>query len=220
MKNGFSLAEVLITLGIIGVVAAMTLPTLISKQQDLQFKSAYKKAYSDFSEVLQEGLFNQEFTRTTAYETPATTQEFNMIKSKFKIIVDCPSRKHDLTPCWAKGDTVCGGSCGTGNVDDGIDLENGQPSSGASDCFVDTSGRNWCSYSLLENIYVVDTNGKKKPNRFGKDRWLFTVSDANGNRTINSQNYKKVIPFINTDSLTPTSFCKRPPCYYHSWLYK
>lgn len=31
--KGFTLAEVLITLGIIGVVAAMTLPALIQKQQ-------------------------------------------------------------------------------------------------------------------------------------------------------------------------------------------
>ena len=30
-KSGFTLAEVLITLGIIGVVAAMTIPTLIEK---------------------------------------------------------------------------------------------------------------------------------------------------------------------------------------------
>ena len=43
MKNGFTLAEVLITLGIIGVVAAMTIPTLISnykKQIDSNGKEA------------------------------------------------------------------------------------------------------------------------------------------------------------------------------------
>ena len=33
MKKGFTLAEVLITLGIIGVVAAMTIPTLIANYQ-------------------------------------------------------------------------------------------------------------------------------------------------------------------------------------------
>lgn len=36
MKKGFTLAEVLITLGIIGVVAAMTIPTLVSKSQQRQ----------------------------------------------------------------------------------------------------------------------------------------------------------------------------------------
>ena len=33
-KLGFTLAEVLITLGIIGVVVAMTLPTLIARHQE------------------------------------------------------------------------------------------------------------------------------------------------------------------------------------------
>ena len=34
-NSAFTLAEVLITLGIIGVVAAMTIPTLISKYQSI-----------------------------------------------------------------------------------------------------------------------------------------------------------------------------------------
>ena len=46
MKKGFTLAEVLITLGIIGVVAAMTIPTLISKSQQRQHVVAWRKAYS------------------------------------------------------------------------------------------------------------------------------------------------------------------------------
>ena len=42
---GFTLAEVLITLGIIGVVAAMTMPTLMNSTQGAQYKAAYKKAF-------------------------------------------------------------------------------------------------------------------------------------------------------------------------------
>jgi len=52
MKKGFTLAEVLITLGIIGVVAALTIPTLIANYQKLQYVVALKKAYSEFSEAL------------------------------------------------------------------------------------------------------------------------------------------------------------------------
>ena len=36
-KTGFTLSEVLITLGIIGVVAAITIPTLMSKIQSIKF---------------------------------------------------------------------------------------------------------------------------------------------------------------------------------------
>lgn len=47
-KLGFTLAEVLITLGIIGVVAAITLPMLIQNYQKTVLKSQFKKVYSEF----------------------------------------------------------------------------------------------------------------------------------------------------------------------------
>lgn len=51
-KFGFTLAEVLITLGIIGVVAAMTIPTLMQKTNDAELKSGYKKMIS----VINQGI--------------------------------------------------------------------------------------------------------------------------------------------------------------------
>ena len=50
--SGFTLAEVLITLGIIGVVAAMTMPTLMNSTQGAQYKAAYKKALSALSQAV------------------------------------------------------------------------------------------------------------------------------------------------------------------------
>src|SRR5574344_1376129 len=44
--SGFTLAEVLIVLAIIGVVASMTLPTLINKVQKQEYVTALKKEYS------------------------------------------------------------------------------------------------------------------------------------------------------------------------------
>ena len=49
-KSGFTLAEVLITLGIIGVVAAMTIPTLMTNTTASQFKTAYKKSLSSLKQ--------------------------------------------------------------------------------------------------------------------------------------------------------------------------
>lgn len=39
LKSGFTLAEVLITLGIIGVVAAMTIPTIIANTNGQKYRS-------------------------------------------------------------------------------------------------------------------------------------------------------------------------------------
>ncbi len=52
-QKGFTLAEVLITLGIIGVVAAMTLPTLISNYQKVVLKTQYKKGVSILANAIQ-----------------------------------------------------------------------------------------------------------------------------------------------------------------------
>lgn len=51
--NGFTLAETLITLGIIGVVAAMTLPTLLKANQNRVNEARYKKAVSMLSQAAQ-----------------------------------------------------------------------------------------------------------------------------------------------------------------------
>ena len=51
-RVAFTLAEVLITLGIIGVVAAMTIPTLIHKFQNKALETQYKKAVSIVSQVI------------------------------------------------------------------------------------------------------------------------------------------------------------------------
>lgn len=50
-KIGFTLAEVLITLGIIGVVAAMTMPTLVSKYRQRALETAFKKTYSNLMQA-------------------------------------------------------------------------------------------------------------------------------------------------------------------------
>lgn len=49
MKKGFTLAEVLITIGIIGIVMAMTLPILIGKYQEFLCHTKWKSVYSKIS---------------------------------------------------------------------------------------------------------------------------------------------------------------------------
>ena len=69
---GFTLAEVLITLAIIGVVAAMTIPSVIVNTNQQEFKTGLKKAVS---------VLNQAITMNMALEnvTPADlTQSGNV----------------------------------------------------------------------------------------------------------------------------------------------
>ena len=52
MKNGFTLAEVLITLGIIGIVAALTLPTLIQNHRKKEVETKLAKIYSVMNQAI------------------------------------------------------------------------------------------------------------------------------------------------------------------------
>lgn len=52
MKQAFTMAEVLITLGIIGVVAAMTFPAVIGKYKEYEVTVKAKKIYSMMMQVL------------------------------------------------------------------------------------------------------------------------------------------------------------------------
>ena len=54
MKNklAFTLAEVLVTLGIIGVVSAMTVPTLMQNYQRQSYVTQLHKTYNEISQAL------------------------------------------------------------------------------------------------------------------------------------------------------------------------
>ena len=71
--TAFTLAEVLITLGIIGVVAAMTIPTLLANVNAGQYRSQLKKQISNLSQA---GLVAQE-QYGFDYATAETCRIFN-----------------------------------------------------------------------------------------------------------------------------------------------
>ena len=90
---GFTLAEVLITLGIIGVVAAMTIPTLMAKIREHQTVSKLKETYSILSQSLKL-LEEQDEGKPEEWGITGVDQESaEIIGAKFKkvlkIAVDC-----------------------------------------------------------------------------------------------------------------------------------
>ena len=79
-RVAFTLAEVLITLGIIGVVAAMTLPTLIAKHEKQEVVTKLKKVYSVMNQAIQmsetvngEAKYWDGVSTTNPFESDKTT---------------------------------------------------------------------------------------------------------------------------------------------------
>ena len=76
--NAFTLAEVLITLGIIGVVAAMTLPALVNKYKDKELATRTRKAVSAIQQAAQ--------LAQNAYGTPGDNSSlFNITKESEEV---------------------------------------------------------------------------------------------------------------------------------------
>lgn len=82
-KSGFTLAEVLITLGIIGVVAAMTIPTLMTNTTASQFKTAYKKSLSSLKQGITMNVAMDDFDlRDLAADETGGAKSFKSIITK------------------------------------------------------------------------------------------------------------------------------------------
>ena len=85
-RFGFTLAEVLITLGIIGVVAAMTMPTLMNQTQGAQYKTAYKKALSALSQAVTLNVALDEWNFADATGTGDTYLIDKMLSSRMNVV--------------------------------------------------------------------------------------------------------------------------------------
>ena len=85
--NAFTLAEVLITLGIIGVVAAMTMPTLMNSTQGAQYKAAYKKALSALSQAVTLNVALDEWNFADLDGTDETYNLTDMLTSRINFTI-------------------------------------------------------------------------------------------------------------------------------------
>ena len=87
VHSGFTLAEVLITLGIIGVVAAMTMPTLLNSTNGAQYKTAYKKALSVISQAIVLNLALDDYDLGTTTSTDLTgTSIFALLNNRMNVV--------------------------------------------------------------------------------------------------------------------------------------
>lgn len=185
-RFGFTLAEVLITLGIIGVVAAMTIPTLVA---DYQVKS-WGTASSVFEKKLEVALKTMNTQQTLAGYT--TTKDFvNELSKHFKIIRICDT--DELSNCFAgkiSWNTVdiqaktevldevdlsaVTSAKDLGQKDWGTEVIGVQFANGVTgvvaynpECKQDPYSNQIVGTSCLAMAY--DTSGFKSPNEFGKD---------------------------------------------------
>lgn len=211
-KIAFTLAEVLITLGIIGIVAEMTIPTLVSNVND----QAYVAGVNKFNSVLNQAvmLWKQDINCMDSATNCLLAQNlvdndvnsFDQIAKFMKITSTEKGSKDNVA--WLPdtsynyyGDEQTGYYC---TVSKAIWMN----------AYLMADGTTFTVDSNEEGFEIaVDVNGKKPPNRQGKDIFLFcigneskmdvTYSPMYSNDT--SENTKGLCGRINTSTWTYTN---------------
>lgn len=187
--KAFTLAEVLITLAIIGVIAAITIPTLMQKTQDQEFKSKLRKEYSVLSqaqELLETesgGNFADAFSNISG--TGGLLLK-NTFKQKLLYFKECDRNDggnlNICFPAQASIKLLNGASAGGAYLasdatvglllKDGTSLAFGGNGTGGDTC---TASTGTPGYSNNCGYVIVDVNGIKPPNTWGRDIYIFFI---------------------------------------------
>ena len=172
-RFGFTLAEVLVTLGIIGVVSAMTVPSLIQNHQRSSYAVSAHKVYNEMQQALTQYLTDNNSVGIN--ETGLTNADLDnsvlpFMKKYFKVVNDCGDK---TTPCFANNyKSLSGTSITAGRKET---LRCVTIASGASICMQRFTGDSDTGFGYI----YVDTNGPKGPNIGCRDYWrMFYFSDA------------------------------------------
>ena len=98
-RVGFTLAEVLITLGIIGIVSAMTIPTLINNYKEKVRDNQFKKVYAMLNQAVKLTAIDFNNRPRCHYGTPfanADCNDFNLeLRNNMKVIKFCDTKSYD-----------------------------------------------------------------------------------------------------------------------------
>ena len=181
--KGFTLAEILITISIIGVVAAMTIPSLINKIEMKQYQSSLKKNYSNFSQAIYTlaSQNNLDLSSETNFINSLESQMSMGKKGTFASTTNLPANFN--YKCYKSSSGMCGNLLKRPNID-------------ASSSFITNDGTRYLLYSFSSEcnssnyhvkinpteitpqnnacaVIYLDTNGDKNPNQIGVDLHMF-----------------------------------------------
>ena len=178
-KPAFTLAEVLITLGIIGIVAALTLPNLIANHREKETVVRLKKAYSTMSQAYT--MILNDYGEPSDWSLPSlendSWDDVAILFSKYiKNVRVCTPDENNSGKCFqkdARKDLLNNNVDEIGSRASLISLD-GMVYGIAHQISASSAKDNMCGNNYCFNI-DVDINGNKGPNRWGVDTFVFQV---------------------------------------------
>ena len=183
--KAFTLAEVLITLGIIGVVAVLTMPSVIEKHQKQLTVSRLKKAYTTLSQMLERTKVDE---NPPLYFLDGNDMNENTSKQFFEtywlpyfnnpLVATVDRTFYSSVQAYSRLD----GNPYTFNVRTQLDTARMLFSTQDGMLYLVDGFGGWIDDSYVLGKFKTsldvycDINGKKPPNTFGKDIFIFVIN--------------------------------------------
>lgn len=159
-KVGFTLSEVLITMGVVGVVAALTIPTLMNSYQKDTYITALHKAYNETDQALRQYMSNKGVE--DLIEGGLNSEIDTWVTKYFKVTTTSTTK----TDCFASSY-------------DKINVEGFTGFADRPKYYTLASGASIAPLANVEGNKImniaVDTNGPKAPNTLGRDLFFFAI---------------------------------------------
>lgn len=192
-KRGFTLSEVLVTMGVIGVIAALTVPTLVNNYQRKAFAIQARKAVLDIENQVDMLITEEGKTSFGATSVSTTDGLDNFMKSHFKILKTCDSQhtsecfanqayiaiegnKTNNFTCagtsylLANSSVVCAQKISSQEVKPvEVEVETSGSTSRPSLDLLRPKDKYWQELRGLNIELYIDTNGQEGPNTGGRD---------------------------------------------------
>lgn len=169
IRKAFTLAELLLALTIVGVIASLTLPVLFSNIETTKLRTAWKRNYSDVAQALL--MAKNDNAGDLSYYVSNTRKLYLLLSQYLNTVKVCNATfPNNCFPSYVQelNGTYVGGSGGlsTNPFDDGsLALNNGSMISIEND-----AGSSSDHYNSTYFAYIwLDVNGLAKPNTIGKD---------------------------------------------------
>ena len=180
--KAFTLAEVLITLGIIGIVAAITLPVLHSKYEKHIIETGLKKTYSDLENLIKRSEADNGSYETWDYVEVDWSYSNKFVEKYFAPYINLSVCVKGKLSCFAgtfPGSNLYIWKIPNGDFDTGMWLwcrSKYLLDDGRSIAIIPRHQRLFNSAEYWDYVtFVVDVNGKRGKSIMGQDVFTFTL---------------------------------------------
>lgn len=183
-KSAFTLAEILITLGVIGIVAAITIPTLIQKYQVKRAVTILREDQSIIAQMLKMAIEEngepEGWLGLESHNEEAAKILAEKMNPHLQLALDCGVEDKNGN-CFYRGNIKLLNGSDNGNYTENRTMYKVKLSNGTSILYY--------FYNNPFRIYfVVDVNGDKKPNVIGRDIFWIVYTSGKGLKPFGAPN--------------------------------